>query len=67
MRRTRRLDETGPVYKLEWYDGNLLAWRPMQKLYASIEDAARMTRTADDRQWRLMEVTTHGYSPVPLP
>jgi hypothetical protein len=52
MKRTRRLDQTGPLYKLEWY--------------ASIEDAARITRT-DDRQWRLLEVSSHGYAPVPLP
>jgi hypothetical protein len=66
MKRTRRLDQTGPLYKLEWYDSTLLVWRPIQRLYASIEDAARITRT-DDRQWRLLEVSSHGYAPVPLP
>ena len=64
MKRTRRLDQ--PLYKLEWYDSTLLVWRPLQKLYPSIEDAARITRT-DDRQWRLLEVSQHGYAPVPLP
>ena len=64
MKRTRRLDQ--PLYKLEWYDSTLMVWRPLQRLYASIEDAARITRT-DDRQWRLLEVSSHGYAPVPLP
>lgn len=67
MKRTRRLDQTGPLYKLEWLDTTLMTWRPLQKLYTSAEDAARMARTADDKQWRLMEVSSHGYAPVPMP
>lgn len=67
MKRTRRLDVTGPLYKLEWYDGNLLTWRPLQRLYASAEEAARAARTAEDRTWRLLEVSQHGYAPVPMP
>lgn len=66
MKRTRRLDVTGAVYKLEWFDTVLMTWKPVQRTYASIEDAARVART-DDRQWRLMEVSSHGYAPVPLP
>lgn len=65
-RRTSRSVRFDPYYKLEWFDSTLMVWRPVQKAYASVEDAARVARTAD-RQWRLMEVTTHGYAPVPLP
>ncbi len=67
MRRTRRLDVTGPVYKLEWFDSVLMTWRPLQRIYSSIEDAARMARTADDKTWRVLEVSSHGYAPVPMP
>ena len=67
MHRKRRLDATGPVYKLEWYDSTLMTWRPLQRLYPSAEDAARMARTADNKTWRLLEVSSHGYSPVEIP
>ena len=66
MKRARRLDVTGPIYKLEWFDTRLMTWKPVQRTYASAEDAAQVARTAD-RQWRLMEVSSHGYRPVPLP
>lgn len=67
MKRRRRLDVTGPLYKLEWFDNALMVWKPVQRTYETAEQAARVARTAEDRTWRLMEVSSHGYRPVALP
>lgn len=67
MKRTRRLDQTGPLYKLEWYDQDFHVWRITRHLYDTSEAAARAARTAPEKTWRLMEVSQHGYRPVCLP
>lgn len=66
MKRTRRPDET-PWFKLEWYDDVLHVWKPARSLYPSVEEAARVARTAPDRHWRLMRATGRGYEPVLMP
>ena len=65
MKRTRRLDETGIIYKLEWFDPILMTWKPAQRTYTSAEKAA--SNATGNRTWRLMEVSQHGYRSVPMP
>lgn len=63
----RRVYRDGVLYKLEWYDPDLHVWRPARTLYETAEHAAQIARTAPEKQWRLMEVSAHGYRPMTLP
>jgi hypothetical protein len=64
--RTRGSVRFDPYYKLQWFDDTVMAWRDIQRQYASPAEAAGdIGRGA--RVWRLMEITMHGRHPMPLP
>ena len=52
-----------PYYKVQWYDGTVMAWRDVQRQHDSLANA--VAGFVPGRTCRVMEITMHGRHPVP--
>ena len=51
-----------PYFKLQWFDEISVAWRDVQKSYATEADARLKMRAG--KKWRVMSVTENGRFPL---
>ena len=59
--RTQSSCRFAPYYKAQWYDEKQLAWRDVQKQFATPDEA----RAAFGKgKWRVMEITEKGRNPL---
>ena len=59
--RTQGSCRFAPYYKAQWFDEKQLAWRDVQKQFATPDEA----RSAFDKgKWRVMEITMTGRKPL---
>jgi len=58
MKRTRSSRTFSTYYKLQWYCPISLAWKDIQKAYATPEEA-RMAMHGDNT-WRIMEISENS-------
>jgi hypothetical protein len=59
--RTQGSCRFAPYYKAQWFDEKQLAWRDVQKQFATPEEA----RAAFGKgKWRVMEITMTGRKPL---
>ena len=59
--RTQGSCRFAPYYKAQWFDEKQLAWRDVQKQFATPDEA----RSAFGKgKWRVMEITEKGRNPL---
>lgn len=56
-----------PYYKVQWWDERSLTWRDIQEAHPTEDDARAhiIEHLGPERQYRIMEVTMTGRSPLP--
>jgi len=62
--RTKGSCQFDTYYKIEKWDARFLVWTPIQKPFATCNDAVKFAETKTKDKTRIMEVTTNGYKEI---